>query len=66
MRTLCYYILVARERQESGGKKQMGETEMSKSELIATLVAIRENARQHNEVHTVELIDLMIKEMKNS
>lgn len=66
MCALCYYILVARERQELGGKKQMGETEMSKSELIATLVAIRENARQHNEVHTVELIDLMIKEMKSN
>lgn len=44
----------------------MEDEEMSKYDLIATLVAIRESAKEHDETHTVDLINTIIKEMKNS
>lgn len=40
------------------------DNEMSKYDLIATLIAIREYAKQNGETKTVELIETMIKEMK--
>ena len=41
------------------------ETEMSKYDLIAILTAIRESAKEHKELKTVELIDKIMEEIKN-
>lgn len=41
------------------------ETEgMSRTDLIALLIAIREYAAEHNETYTVQYIDKMIEGMK--
>lgn len=42
----------------------MGHEEMSKADLIAMLVSIREMARANNELKTVEHIDIILNEIR--
>lgn len=58
-----YNIIVTRERQE-GEKEENMESEMSKADLIAMLVSIREVARTNKEMKTVEHIDKILEEIR--
>ena len=42
----------------------MGNEEMSKADLIAMLVSIREMARANGELKTVEHIDIILNEIR--
>lgn len=44
--------------------KDMEHEEMSKADLIAMLVSIREMARANNETKTVEHIDIILSEIR--
>ena len=44
--------------------KDMEHEEMSKADLIAMLVSIREMARANNELKTVEHIDIILNEIR--
>ena len=44
--------------------KDMEHEEMSKADLIAMLVSIREMARANNELKTVEHIDIILSEIR--
>ena len=57
-----YNVRVAREQQER--RKKMENEEMSKVDLIAILVLIRENAKANNELKTVEQIDKILDEIR--
>nr|DAP86340.1 MAG TPA: hypothetical protein [Caudoviricetes sp.] len=58
----AYNIIVAREQQER--RKEMENEEMSRADLIAMLVSIREVARTNGEIHTVEHIDKILEEIR--
>lgn len=42
----------------------MRDEEMGRNELISTLVAIRESAKEHNEAHTEQLINKILEELR--
>ena len=58
----AYNIIVTREQQER--RKEMENEEMSRADLIAMLVSIREVARTNGEIHTVEHIDKILEEIR--
>lgn len=62
MAQCAYNIIVAREQQER--RKEMENEEMSRADLIAMLVSIREVARTNGEIHTVEHIDKILEEIR--
>ena len=59
---LWYYIIVTREWQERS--KKMENEEMSKADLIAMLVSIREVAKDNKEYKTVEHINKILEEIR--
>lgn len=48
----------------AGKELNMENEEMSKADLIAMLVSIREVARTNGEIHTVEHIDKILEEIR--
>ena len=48
----------------TAGKELNMENEMSKADLIAMLVSIREVARTNGETHTVEHIEKILEEVR--
>nr|UVY09871.1 MAG: hypothetical protein [Bacteriophage sp.]UWI01667.1 MAG: hypothetical protein [Bacteriophage sp.] len=48
----------------TAGKELKMENEMSKADLIAMLVSIREVARTNGETHTVEHIEKILEEVR--
>ena len=55
---------VAEHQGTAGKEKTMENEEMSKADLIAMLVSIREVARTNGEIHTVEHIDKILEEIR--
>ena len=51
-------------RKGTAGKELNMENEMSKADLIAMLVSIREVARTNGETHTVEHIEKILEEVR--
>jgi hypothetical protein len=60
--TEVYNIIVI--KKEAGKERKMEENEMSKADLIAMLVSIREVARANGELKTVEHIDKILDEVR--